>query len=163
MERAPAAAGQIKTEDKLKKLAIGMAGLAMAGPAMAALAGGVQAQSDYPSKPVTWVVPFAPGGLSDSVARIIAEAMQTSLGQSVLVDNKPGGATFIGAQFLATTPADGYHIGSLDVGTLVLNQGLFNEMPYDPETDFEIVGDMAVLVSKGCMFLIRVRPRPCRI
>lgn len=95
---------------------------------------------DYPTKPITWVVSYAPGGLSDSVARIVAEGMQEKLGQTVLIDNKPGGSTIIGTQAIARAAADGYTVGSLDAGTLVLNLGTFASLPYDPNKDFDYVG-----------------------
>ena len=106
----------------------------------AASATPASAQGDYPQKPVTWVVSYAPGGLSDSVARIVAEGMQHTLGQAVVIDNKPGGSTIIGTQAISRATPDGYTIGSLDAGTLVLNLGTFATLPYDPAKDFDYVG-----------------------
>jgi len=100
------------------------------------------AQADFPNRPITWIVAYAPGGLSDGVARIAAGSMQKEIKQPIVIENRPGGNTFIGTRYLASTNPDGYHIGSLDMGTLVLNSGLFAKLPYDPVDDFNLIGGL---------------------
>lgn len=77
------------------------------GIAMSTVLGGAYAET-YPSKPVTLVVPSAPAGSTDIVARLIGEQLQTALGQAVVIDNKPGGSGNIGTEFVARAPADGH-------------------------------------------------------
>jgi len=98
-----------------------------------ALAG---AQSAWPSRPIRLVVPFVAGGGADVAARLIAAKLQVQLGQQVVVDNKPGGNTLIGAQELMKVAPDGYTLlWSIDQ-TFVLNPSLYNRLPYDPRKDF---------------------------
>ena len=109
--------------------------------AMAALAlplGGAQAQ-DYPNRPVTMVVPFAAGGPTDTVARLIAESMSRTLGQQVVVENVGGAGGTRGAGQVAKAAPDGYtvllhHIGQATAATL------YRKLPYNVLTDFEEVG-----------------------
>jgi tripartite-type tricarboxylate transporter receptor subunit TctC len=102
------------------------------------------AQADaYPSKPVRWVVAYAAGGGSDALARAVGTQLSAQLGQSVLIDNKPGGATVIGAENVAKSPGDGYTVFTADNGTLVFNTALFKKLSYDPQKDFTAVGMMA--------------------
>lgn len=102
------------------------------------------AQADaYPSKPVRWVVAYAAGGGSDALARAVGTQLSAQLGQSVLIDNRPGGATVIGAENVAKSPGDGYTVFTADNGTLVFNTALFKKLSYDPQKDFTAVGMMA--------------------
>lgn len=75
----------------------------------------------YPSKPIEWVVPYAAGGGTDVVARVLSEPMGKALGQSIIVVNKPGAATNIGADAVARAKPDGYTILTGDTGTLAAN------------------------------------------
>ena len=93
-----------------------------------------QAQT-YPSKPIRWIVPYAAGGGSDFLARSISQVMSTQIGQSILVDNKPGGNTAIGASEVARATADGYTVLSADNGTLVFNPVLYKTLSYSPTKD----------------------------
>ena len=93
-----------------------------------------QAQT-YPSKPIRWIVPYAAGGGSDFLARSISQVMSTQIGQSILVDNKPGGNTAIGASEVARATADGYTVLSADNGTLVYNPVLYKTLSYSPTKD----------------------------
>lgn len=86
-------------------------------PAMAA--------ETYPDRPVRLIVPFAPGGSTDIVARVVAEGMRVSLGQSVIVDNKAGAGGLLGTESIAQAPADGYTIGMATVSTATVNPGLY--------------------------------------
>lgn len=94
------------------------------------------AQSDFPSKPVNMVVPFAPGGSTDLVARIVAEAMSRELGQQVLVSNQAGAGGVLGATAVADAPADGYTILMGTIATHALSASLYETPPFDPSADF---------------------------
>ena len=108
--------------------------------------------ADYPKAyPIHWVVPYAAGGGSDIVARNLQEVMSKALGQTVVIDNKPGAATAIGAEYVAHAKPDGYTI--LMTSTAIsVNPALFKNLPYDPIKDFipisELVNAPNVLVVK---------------
>src|SRR5687767_14904640 len=101
------------------------------------------ARAAYPDGPVTWIVAYAAGGGTDTLARLLGEAMAPKLGQPVVIENRPGGATNIGAGIAAKADPDGQTVFSADNGTLVFNPALFKKLPYDPEQDFRPVGLMA--------------------
>lgn len=94
----------------------------------------------YPNKPIRWVLATAAGGGSDAMARMIGQQMGTQMGQSVVVDNRPGGASLIASENVVRSPADGYTVYSADNGTLIFNTVLFKKLPYDPVRDFTPVG-----------------------
>lgn len=102
----------------------------------------VQAQETFPSKTIRWVVPYAAGGGSDALARIVGGQMSTQIGQQIVVDNRPGGAAIIGTDTVAKAPGDGYTILSADNGALVFNTALFKSLPYNPQKDLAPVGLM---------------------
>ena len=91
---------------------------------------------DYPRRPIRLLVPFLAGGPSDILARVIAQKMSENWGQQVLVDNRPGANTLIAAEAVAKAAPDGYTILMAIDSTLVMNQGLYNKLPYDPIKDF---------------------------
>lgn len=93
----------------------------------------------YPSKPITVVVPYAPGGGVDIVTRIVTQELATALGQSVIVDNKPGASTNIGMSAVARAPADGYTLLTASP-TLASNGALFKNLGFDPGADFTAIG-----------------------
>ena len=99
------------------------------------LTSAVQAQT-YPTKPIRLLVPFAPGGSSDIVSRSFATEMSKILGQSVVVESKPGGAGNIAMQEAKNSAPDGYTIILGHVGTLAVNPAMFAKLPYDPVKDF---------------------------
>jgi tripartite-type tricarboxylate transporter receptor subunit TctC len=103
---------------------------------------GLRAQS-YPDRPVKWIVAYAAGGGTDTLARILGSAISARIGQPMVIDNRPGAATNIGAEAAAKSPPDGYTVFSADNGTLVFNPALFRRLPYDPARDFQPVGLMA--------------------
>ncbi|WP_417282805.1 Bug family tripartite tricarboxylate transporter substrate binding protein [Comamonas sp.] len=109
--------------------------------AAAALLGAVgmapaAAQDVFPSKPLTIVVPFAAGGTTDILARIVSQALQQELGQTVIVDNKPGAGGNIGAAAAARAAADGYTLFMGTVGTHAINASLYQKPGFDPIKDF---------------------------
>ena len=92
---------------------------------------------NYPSRPIRLVVPFPPGGVADPVARMIGDKVSKSLGQSVVVDNRPGGAGIIGAEIVKQAPADVYTLFMGHAGTHAVNPSLYPNLPYDPVRDFQ--------------------------
>lgn len=90
----------------------------------------------YPSKPVTIVVPYAPGGVSDALARSLAQRLSTAFKQQVLVDNRGGGNTVIGAQAVAKAAPDGYALLLTAEATLAMNPHLYAKLPYDAQKSF---------------------------
>jgi tripartite-type tricarboxylate transporter receptor subunit TctC len=97
----------------------------------------------YPEKPIEWVVPYPAGGGTDVVARTLAEAMGKTLGQTIVINNKPGAATNIGADYVAKAKADGHVVLSADTATLAANPSLYSKLSYNVEKDFAPVGLMA--------------------
>jgi tripartite-type tricarboxylate transporter receptor subunit TctC len=95
------------------------------------------------AKPIEWVVGYAAGGGSDVVARTVAEAMSKTLGQTIVVNNKPGAATNIAADYVAKSKDFGHVMLTADFATLAANPWLFAKLPYNPETDFVPVGLLA--------------------
>ena len=96
----------------------------------------VHAADPFPNKPIRLVVPFAPGGSSEIVARSVAAEMSKSLGQQVVVENKPGGAGNVAMSEVARSAPDGYSLILGHVGTLAVNPYMFSKLPYDPDKDF---------------------------
>jgi len=94
------------------------------------------AGQSYPSKPIRLVVPFPAGGGTDFFARTVGAKMSETLGQPIVVDNRPGGSTIIGAENVKGSAPDGYTVLLGDLGTYALNPSLFKKLPYDPAKDF---------------------------
>jgi tripartite-type tricarboxylate transporter receptor subunit TctC len=103
------------------------------------------AQAPYPSKPIRVVVPYPPGGATDIMARTVAQRLTEVLGQQVVIDNKAGGNSGIGAEIVAKAPADGYTLLFTNDATFVLNPVLFSSLPYDANKDFVPVATVAYL------------------
>jgi tripartite-type tricarboxylate transporter receptor subunit TctC len=101
-----------------------------------------QAQN-YPSKPIRFIVPFPPGGGNDTIARLVAQKLSMSLGQQVIVDNKPGAGSTIGAEAAAHAPGDGYTMFLAGVASHGINPNLRRKLPYDPLKDFNAVSLIA--------------------
>ena len=104
----------------------------------------VCAQTAYPTRPVRMVVPYPPGGGNDIIGRLLAEDLSRRLGQQVIVDNRPGGSTVIGAEIVARAQPDGYTILVTSHTTYALMPNLRPKLPYDPERDFEPISLLAV-------------------
>jgi len=100
---------------------------------------GAMAQAAYPSKPISLVVPYPPGGATDIIGRIMAQAMSKSLGQPVVVENKAGAGTVIGAAEVAQAQADGYTLLISSNTTFTVNPAIKAKLPYDPAKNFESV------------------------
>lgn len=103
----------------------------------------VLAQADYPVRPIKLVCVHGPGGTADTLARLMAEKLGQSLGQTVIVENKPGAATMMGAKAVASSASDGYTLLMASVTTLSINQHLYANMTYDPVKDFAPVALVA--------------------
>ena len=101
------------------------------------------ADQPYPAKAVRFIVPFAPGGATDLLARTIGEKLAASLGQPFIIDNRPGAATQVGAQIVAKSASDGYTLLMATSTTLAINVSLYSKLPYDPVKDFAPVSLVA--------------------
>jgi tripartite-type tricarboxylate transporter receptor subunit TctC len=104
-----------------------------------------QSTASYPNRAMRWIVPLPPGGGADMVARIVAEKLSKNLGQQVVVDNRAGGGTVIGAELAAHSPPDGYTWLLGTATTHAINASLVKKLPYDPIKDFAPVSLVAIL------------------
>lgn len=111
--------------------------------AAAAMAPGLAAAQAYPSQPIKLIVPFAPGGSTDIVARLVADKMRARLGQSVVVDNRAGAGGMLGSEVVAKAAPDGYTIGVGTVSTLAVNPLLLKANRIDPLKDFTPITTLA--------------------
>ena len=135
-----------QARSRRKALALGLTVTAMGAMALAAAAallapGNAHAQaapstSGWPTKPVRIVVPFAPGGTTDILARAMAPELSRAFGQQFIVDNRAGAGGNVGAEVVAKSPADGYTLLMGTVGTHGINRALYAKLPYDPIKDF---------------------------
>ncbi|UJX44668.1 tripartite tricarboxylate transporter substrate binding protein [Xanthobacter sp. YC-JY1] len=110
--------------------ALAATALTLAGPAAA---------DTYPQRPVTVVVPFPPGGASDSTARLMSAKASESLGQPVVIDNRPGANGGTGATHVKTAPADGYTLLVGSIGVFAINPALYPALSYSPKSDFDLI------------------------
>ena len=113
--------------------------------ALASAAGFAFSQPAYPSKPVTIVVPFPPGGGSDTGARLVGQKLSLKWGQPVLVENKGGAAGQLGADAVAKAKPDGYTILMGNIGTQAINPALYKKLPYDADKAFAPISMVAEL------------------
>ena len=119
--------------------------LASAAGAALAAASPASAQAPFPSRPITLVVPFAAGGSTDVVARLVAQKMSEGLGQQVVVENVAGAGGNVGAARVAKAEPDGYQILMATVATHALNPLMLKRKPYDPVTDFAPISLLAIV------------------
>jgi tripartite-type tricarboxylate transporter receptor subunit TctC len=126
--------------NKMRRLAIGLAAVAAIGAA------GMAAAQDYPNKPVRLVVPFPPGGVADNMARAYGQELAKAWQQPVVVENRPGAGTTIGADFVAKSPADGYTIYLTNVGHSS-SAAVYRKLPYNADKDFTPVSLLADVPS----------------
>lgn len=110
--------------------------------ATAALPLGALAQSGFPNKPIRWIVAYPAGGGSDFLARQLAPQLGKQLGQTIVIENRPGAAGIIGTEVAAKAPADGYTLMTGDNGVMVFHAAMYKKIPYDP-ADFAPLGFMA--------------------
>src|SRR6266702_2548993 len=120
----------------MKRIATSLAAFAASLAAAAALA-------QYPSKPIRLIVPFAAGGGNDNVARLVGKHLSESLGQQLVIDNRPGAGGVLGAEFAAKAVPDGYTLFLGGVGSHAVNPNLNERLPYDPIRDFAPVALLA--------------------
>ena len=113
--------------------------LALAALSLAATAATAQS---WPTQPIRWIVPYPAGGGADVVARTVASGIEKPLGQTIVVENRPGAATIIGATAISQAEPSGYVIGTADSGTLAYNPTLYAKLAYDP-SKFTYIGGIA--------------------
>jgi tripartite-type tricarboxylate transporter receptor subunit TctC len=116
-----------------------------------------RAEDRYPSRPITFVVPFAAGGTTDILARLIAQTIGPLLGQQVVVEDVTGAGGTIGATRVARADPDGYTMVMGNLGTHAASLGIYQSLAYDPRTDFEPV----ILVASTPMVLVTRKTLPC--
>lgn len=121
------------------------------GLALAACAGLVQAQETFPSKPVTLIVPYPPGGAVDTFARALADGLKQEWTAGVVIDNKPGGNEIIGATALAKARPDGYTIMASTEAASILNPLLFKKLPYDAAKE---IAPVSILVRAPLVLVV---------
>src|SRR5512144_906803 len=102
------------------------------------------ARAEYPSKPIRWVVPYTPAGITDSVTRLVAQKLQEALGQPIVIENKPGANSIVGAEIVAKSPPDGYSILTV-IAAHAANATLYaGKLPFDTTKSFAPVSLVAV-------------------
>ena len=109
------------------RAAVALTALALLHPAQA---------QDYPTRPITLIVPWAPGGAVDTLARIAAPKLSERLGKPVVIENKPGGGSSIGTAVGAKAAPDGYTLGMPGSGSMAISPAMYKSLPYEPTKDF---------------------------
>ena len=120
---------------------------------LAELPGAALAQAAYPSKTIKMIVPYPAGGTTDFLGRLVADQLKSSLGATVIVENKPGAGTTLGADQVARAEPDGYTLLMATSTTLAINKTLYKKLPYDPVKDFAAIGLVA-----GVPFALIINP-----
>jgi tripartite-type tricarboxylate transporter receptor subunit TctC len=121
-------------QTRSKYLALTFASLAFA--SVASLANHAAKAADYPSRPIHLIVPYAAGGAADSIARIVAKRVGKSLGQTIVVENRGGGGSIVGTEFVNKSDPDGYTLLLGQSGPISINPAVYKSLPYDPVKDF---------------------------
>jgi tripartite-type tricarboxylate transporter receptor subunit TctC len=101
-----------------------------------------RAQPAWPDRPIRFIVPFPPGGSTDVLSRVLAEALAARLGQPVIIENRPGAAGNVGVEAIARARPDGYTIGISTIGPLSAHLALYPSLPFDPRADFTYLADL---------------------
>jgi tripartite-type tricarboxylate transporter receptor subunit TctC len=157
-----------------RRLALKTLATAVAATALSLAAAAPALAQNYPDKVVTWVVPFAAGGPTDGMARMIAERVAKQLGQSIIIENVPGAGGTVGATKVARTKPDGYTLLVGHVGYMAAAPSLYKKLPYDPIKDFEPVfrfpdTPMVLVVNKDSpakdvkAFIERAKKQPDKV
>jgi tripartite-type tricarboxylate transporter receptor subunit TctC len=120
-------------------------GIVVAIVALAALVAPTHAQDAYPNKTITMIVPFAAGGSTDVIGRLVADGLRTVLGQSVVVDNRGGAGGSLGTAAIAKAAPDGYTIGIGTASTLAINPATYKSLPFDVLDDLSPIGNIAAV------------------
>jgi tripartite-type tricarboxylate transporter receptor subunit TctC len=121
-------------QTRSKYLALSFASLAFA--SAAGLANDTAKAADYPSRPIHLIVPYAAGGAADSIARIVAKRVGNAIGQTIVVENRGGGGSIVGTEFVNKAEPDGYTLLLGQSGPISINPAVYNSLPYDPVKDF---------------------------
>lgn len=116
------------------------AGLVLA----AAVSGAHGAQEKYPNKPIRFIVPFAPGGPSDILSRLVGQKLGESVGQTIVIDNRASVGGMLGAKLAAESPADGYTIMMSANSILTINPHVYKQVPYDPQRDLQPITQLTI-------------------
>jgi tripartite-type tricarboxylate transporter receptor subunit TctC len=132
----------IKKHLNLIKVGVAVTVIAMALSSNSSMAN--SSATNYPDRPISWVVPFPPGGAMDAIARVLSRTMSQELGQSIVVENKPGAGGNIGASFVAKAKPDGYTIMIVANG-MAVNPALYRNMSYNPIKDFQPISLLAAV------------------
>ena len=121
------------------------------------------AQGTYPNKPIRYIVPFAPGGTTDILARVVGEKLAIALGQPLVIDNKPGQGGSAGAGELARAAPDGYTIGGGTISSHGINATLYDKLPYDPVKSFEPITHVRHAAQRAAAAPERAGQQPARV
>jgi tripartite-type tricarboxylate transporter receptor subunit TctC len=132
------------------------------------------AKTDFPNRPLRYIVPFPPGGATDITARIVAHALSDTLGKQVIVDNRSGAAGTLGAEIAARATPDGYTIFSCNIASLAVSPALYKKLGYDPAADFAPIGligsnpnllavHLSVPAASVAQFIDHAKSRPGKI
>lgn len=130
--------------------------LALAAVMGVTLAGAPAHAAGYPERPIQLVVPFPPGGAADVLSRIVAQRMGKELGQTIIVENRAGAGTILGAQYVAKAAPDGYTLLISSGTTFTVNPAVYEKLPYDPAKDFKPVG----MVGRAALIIVAGAQQP---
>lgn len=106
---------------------------------------------NWPSKPIRWIIPYAAGGTSDTLSRIVGQKLGERLGQTIVIENKVGAGGNIGSDYVAKSPPDGYTLLLGNIGPMAVNKTLYKNLPYDPERDFSPI---SLLMAYGNVIMV---------
>jgi tripartite-type tricarboxylate transporter receptor subunit TctC len=130
----------------------------LAALASAALVAAAAPAQDYPAKPVRIIVGYTTGGGNDLIARLIAPRMSESLGQPVIIENRPGAQSIIAAELVAKSPPDGYTLLMGPTGPMAMNPATYSKLPYSPTRDFapvSLIGQFPLFLCVGAALPVR--------